>query len=259
MPNRLEGKVALVTGGSRGIGRAVSSALASHGAAVIVNYATQADPAARLANRIREHGGRAAAIQADVSEKSQVEAMVAQALREFGQIDILVNNAGIFGKGTSLTMDDSEFDRLFAVNIKGVVHCVKAVAPGMISRRYGKIVNVSSAAALGNSVPESTPYAVSKAAVVTLTKRQALEFGPHNINVNCICPGFTQTEMLNFGDPPDLERLAALEKRAMLGRIGKPEDIASVVVFLASDESSFVTAQAITVDGGRTDVLSRSG
>src|SRR5712671_1227190 len=177
--HRLEGKVALVTGGSRGIGRAVCEALASHGAAVVVNYAAQADQAARLANRIREHGGRAVAIQADVSEKSQVEAMVGQALGEFGQIDVLVNNAGIFARGTSLTMDDAEFDRLLAVNIKGIVHCVRAVAPGMISRRYGKIVNVSSAAALGNSVPDSTPYAVSKAAVVTLTKRQALEFGAH--------------------------------------------------------------------------------
>jgi NAD(P)-dependent dehydrogenase (short-subunit alcohol dehydrogenase family) len=258
MAKRVEGKVALVTGGSRGIGRATCLLLASEGAAVVVNYLAQERAATNLVQNICDNGGRAIAIRADVAEKQQVQEMVARAIDKFGRIDILVNNAGIFGRATTTTMNDEDFDRMFEVNVKGVIHCVRAVVDGMMDRRHGKIVNISSMAGVGNSVEASTPYAATKATVIALTKRQALEFGPHNINVNCVCPGFTQTEMLNGGVPPDQERLATLANRAVLGRVGKPEDIANVVLFLCSEESSFITAQAISVDGGRMDLMSRS-
>jgi len=256
---RVDGKVALVTGGSRGIGRAVSLMLAREGAAVIVNYTRQEAAAAEVVDLIRARGGRAIAGRADVSDRAAVQAMVDAALEEFGRIDILVNNAGILSRGTTLTMDEAAFDRMVAVNVKGVVHTVQAVAPGMMARHYGKIVNISSLAGLGTAVPETTPYATTKAAVIGLTKRQAFEFGPAGITVNAICPGFVATEMLASLERHDDEaRLRALAAKAVLGRVGTPDDIAAVVLFLASDESSFMTAQILTVDGGRTDFLTAS-
>jgi len=256
---RLEGKAALVTGAARGIGRATAAALARAGAAVAVNYVRSREAAAEVVRQIEGGGGRAVALAADVAVRSEVEAMVRGALEAFGALDILVNNAGVFETGSLLALEEAALDRMFAVNVKGIVHCVTAAAPHMIERRSGRIVNISSLAALGTAVAGTTPYAATKAAVLSLTKRAALELGGYGITVNAICPGFIRTDMLaSVGAPDDAARIAALEKKTMLGRIGTPEDIAGCVVFLASEEASFVTAQVLTVDGGRLDFLTHS-
>ena len=252
-------KAALVTGAARGIGRATAAALARAGAAVAVNYVRSREAAAEVVRQIEGGGGRAVALAADVAVRSEVEAMVRGALEAFGALDILVNNAGVFETGSLLALEEAALDRMFAVNVKGIVHCVTAAAPHMIERRSGRIVNISSLAALGTAVAGTTPYAATKAAVLSLTKRAALELGGYGITVNAICPGFIRTDMLaSVGAPDDAARIAALEKKTMLGRIGAPEDIAGCVVFLASEEASFITAQVLTVDGGRLDFLTHS-
>lgn len=259
MSRRLEGKVALITGGSRGIGRGICEKFAREGASVIVNYTSQAEKAESLVADLKKEGGRAIRLQADVSSKTAIAAMLDTVQKQIGRVDILVNNAGILKPGNTLTLNEDELDRMIAVNLKGIIFATQAVAPGMIERRYGKIVNLSSIAGLGTAVSETTPYAMTKAAVISLTKRLALELGPHNINVNAIAPGFIRTEMLQFkDDSEDRAKLEALGKRAALNRIGVPEDIANVAVFLASDESSFMTGQVLTVDGGRMDFLTHS-
>ncbi|MDA8248734.1 MAG: SDR family oxidoreductase, partial [Rhodospirillales bacterium] len=160
---------------------------------------------------------------------------------------------------TTLDLAEEDLDRLIAVNLKGAIYCSQAVAPGMKERRYGKIVNMSSLAGLGTAVVGSTPYAITKSAVITLTKRLAFELGPDGINVNAIAPGFIRTEMLQLDEiGGDRARVEALSAKAMLNRIGTARDVANVALFLASDESSFMTAQVLTVDGGRMDFLSRS-
>jgi 3-oxoacyl-[acyl-carrier protein] reductase len=185
--------------------------------------------------------------------------MANSAKSRFGRIDILVNNAGILHSGSAIKLNEDDFDHMLAVNLKGSIYTSQAVAPGMIEQRYGKIINLSSLAGLGTAVNETTPYAMTKAAVISLTKRLALELGPHHINVNAIAPGFVRTEMLQFLDTAeDRARLESLGKKAILNRVGTPNDIANVAVFLASDESSFMTAQVLTVDGGRMDFLSHS-
>jgi 3-oxoacyl-[acyl-carrier protein] reductase len=259
MGQRLEGKVALVTGGSRGIGRAIARTFAREGAAVVVNYTAQAEKAHSVVAEIKKNGGRAMALQADVSSRQAVEAMVDEAKKQFGSINILVNNAGILRAGNTLQLKEDDFDRMIAVNLKGIIFSVQSVGPEMIERRYGKIVNLSSIAGLATSVAETTPYAMTKAAVVSLTKRIALELGAHNINVNAIAPGFIRTEMVQLQDgAEDGNRLEAMAKRTILNRVGVPEDIANVALFLASDESSFMTGQVLTADGGRMDFLTHS-
>lgn len=259
MAKRLQDKVALVTGGSRGIGRAVCEVFAREGASVIVNFASNAEKAEAVVTSIKQAGGRAIALHADVSSPAEVESQVLAAIKQFGRIDILVNNAGILVSGNIVHFNEADFDRLIAVNLKGMIHTVKAAAPGMIERKYGKIINLSSIAGFGTAVPETTPYAITKAAIISLTKRLALELGPHGINVNAIAPGFIQTEMLDsMSNVNDRARLELLAKRAMLNRVGVPEDIANAAVFLASDESSYMTAQVLTIDGGRTDFLTHS-
>lgn len=252
MSKRLDGKVALVTGGSRGIGRAICQVFAREGASVVVNYARNEQAAAQVVQAIQANGGRAIAVQADVANKQQIESMVEKSHAEFGPINVLVNNAGILFKGTTLRWPDDDFDKMIAVNIKGIIHCVQAVAPEMIERRYGKIVNLASLAGLGTAVGETTPYALTKAAVMSLTKRLALELGPHGINVNALAPGFIRTELIANVDT------GPVAQKSILGRVGTPEDIANAALFLASDDSSFMTAQVVTVDGGRMDFLSHS-
>lgn len=261
MSGRLNGKAALVTGASRGIGKATALIFAREGAAVGVNYAKSSESAHQLVDDIRKSGGQAIALQADVARAADVQAMVEETLAQFGKIDVLVNNAGVIQKANIQTLTEASLDEMISVNFKGIIHCTRAVVPHMIQRHYGKIINISSVAGLGTAVSDNTPYAATKAAVNILTKRLALELGPHGINVNAICPGYVRTDMTLSTAPPEEVKanFATAAGKAMLARIGAPEDIAHSVLFLASDEASFVTAQVLAVDGGRVDFLSHSG
>ncbi|MBI1353968.1 MAG: glucose 1-dehydrogenase [Acidobacteria bacterium] len=256
-PHTHSPKTALVTGASRGIGRAIALELVRQGCAVAVNYRSQAAAAEQLVSQIQSAGGRALAVAADVSESSQVKAMIAQIEEGLGPVDILVNNAGVLYPGRLLDYQESEFDQMWRINVKGTVYCAEAVAPGMIERGWGRIVNLSSNAAIGTSMPGTTMYAAIKGAVLTLTKRFALELGPHGVTANAVLPGFTKTDM-TLGAKDESARQAVYDKisgMSMLRRVGEPEDIAGVVGFLCSDAASFMTGQFLLADGGRMDYL----
>ena len=261
MAQRLKGKVALVTGASRGLGRATALRFGQEGAAVAVNFVQRQDDAQSVVQTIEEAGGQAIAVQADMGSRDEVVALVEATLAKFDRIDILVNNAGIVRPASILSLTDEMLDETLDVNVRGVVYSTQTVAPLMIEQRSGTIVNVSSVAAFGTSYPDTTPYAATKAAVVALTKRCALELGPYGVTVNAICPGFIWTDMMaeSVDEKDPASATEPLAKRAMLGRVGAPEDIAAAALFLASDEAAFITAQALSVDGGRTDFLSHSG
>jgi 3-oxoacyl-[acyl-carrier protein] reductase len=253
-------QVAVVTGGARGLGRATAWLLARCGAAVCVNYAVHADAAESLIGEIIAAGGRAIAVAADVADAAGVEAMVARTEAELGPVTILVNNAGVSWRGTLETYDPEQVARMRQVNVEGLIHATRAVMGGMRARHYGRIVNVSSIAGIGTALAGNAFYAATKAEVIILTRRFALELGSHGITVNAVAPGFVRTEMTQRGRGAQdwqgtEERFAA---RAMMGRIGEPEDIANAVVFLASPESSWITAQVLTVDGGRMDYIGHS-
>jgi len=250
-------QVALVTGGARGIGRAIVQRLVREGVAVAVNYVARTDAAESLLSEIEAAGGQAIAVAADVSDDAAVEAMVDQVNAELGPISILVNNAGVAYQATLETYDRERLARMRQVNADGVIHTTRAVMRGMRERGYGRIVNVASNAGIGTSLPGNAFYAASKAEVIVLTRRFAMELGPHGITVNVVAPGFVETEM-SRRDRGKAEweavakRIAAL---AMTGRVGKPEDIANAVAFLASPDSGWITAQLLTVDGGRMDYI----
>ncbi len=255
---RLENKVALITGASRGIGKAIALAFAEEGAAVAVNYATNRRLAEEVCQAIASTAGRALCVQADVGKAEQVESMVQQVLREYRQIDILVNNAGLLTLEPTLATSGAAFDRMMEVNLKGVVRCTAAVVAGMKQRGYGRIVNVSSIAALGTSMQGTTGYAITKASVNMLTRRLANELGPHNITVNAIAPGFITTDMSLGGARATGTDISTIAGKTMLRRVGQPVDIARVALFLASEDSGYMTGQVLTVDGGRIDYLTRS-
>ena len=234
---------------------------AQEGAVVAVNYCKNGGLAEEVAKTIVSSRGKASAFRADVAKSDEVQEMVEAVLAMYGSIDILVNNAGV-GISAPTLMEASwqDLDRMIDVNVRGVIHCVRCVAKGMMERRYGRIINLASIAALGTSFFGTTGYAATKGAVITLTKRLALELGSYNITVNAIAPGFVKTDMaLRDGSQQRTESdLDAIARKTMLGRLGEPTDIAQVALFLASDESSFVTSQVLTVDGGRKDFLSHS-
>ena len=257
---RLQGRTALVTGASRGIGRATALRLAAEGAAVGVNYRSRADAAHDVVDRIRRLGGSAVALPADVAKAGDAADLVAAARAELGPIDILVNNAGLLFRGTLLEYENKEFDQMWEVNVKGVLHVTAAVAPAMIERKYGRIINLSSIAALGTAMTGTTLYAATKAAVLTLTRRFAFELGHAGITVNAVLPGLTLTDMVSTGiSAEQIEQLKQnVASKSMLGRTGQPEDIANVITFLASEESGFMTGQFLTVDGGRMDFLTHA-
>ncbi len=250
-------QVAIVTGGSRGIGRAISTRLAAEGAAVCVNYVAQPAPAEALVGELRAGGTSAVAVRADVSDPAQASSLVAQAEAALGPPTILVNNAGISAPASLETYDEAALDRMRRVNVNGVINTVRAAMGGMQARGHGRIVNIASNAAIGTALPGTTFYAATKAEVLILTKRFALELGRAGITVNAVCPGWIVTDMAR-GSATEEEfsaRVAGMGERTMVGRVGAPEDIAATVAFLASPEAGFTTAQVLTVDGGRKDYI----
>ncbi len=250
-------QVALVTGGARGIGRATAELLAKRGAAVCVNYVAHAEAAEALAKEILAGGGRAVAASADVSDPKAVEAMVARTEAELGPITILVNNAGIALQATLDTFDAGDFARMREINVDGVIHATRAVMAGMRARRYGRIINISSVAGIGTALPGNAFYAATKAAVIILTRRFAMELGEAGITVNAVAPGFVRTDMTEGKrSAEEWEKVSKrLAERAMTGRIGEAADIANAVAFFAAPEASWVTGQVLAVDGGRLDYL----
>ncbi|MFN0102115.1 MAG: 3-oxoacyl-ACP reductase family protein [Bryobacteraceae bacterium] len=244
--------IAIVTGASRGIGRAIALRLALDRIPVAVNYLTQKPAAQLVVESILNAGGRACAIQADTGDPQQVEHLFREAEDRLGPIDILVNNAGILRRGSIDDYDPAAMSAMLRTNVDGVIHCTRAAAKSM---RAGRIVNISSVAAHGTAVAGTTWYAATKAAVESLTRRFAFELGPAGIRVNAVAPGFILTDMV---DPANRDAvIATMAAKAVLGRVGVPEDIADAVAFLVSDQARFITGQILTVDGGRTDFLSR--
>ena len=246
--HRLGGKVAIVTGASRGIGRAIAERFAANGARLVVNYSLGSAGAAVVVAAIETAGGEAIAIQGDVSRGPDVRRLVEQTINRFGRVDILVNNAGVMvAKGVLETTED-EWDRTIDVNLKGAYLCSKEVAPHMIRQGVGRIINISSNSGLYHpSAMRFTEYVVSKAGMNGLTKAMALAFGPQ-ITVNAICPGWIRTEMVEEIDPETQRRI--LDETA-LRRWGMPGDVAASAVFLASEEADFITGELLIVAGGR--------
>ncbi len=247
---RLEGKVAVVTGGSRGIGAAICMRLAKAGAAVVVNYAGNAAAAADVVSAIEASGGRAAAFQADVSDSAACTALVAYATETFGSLDIVVNNAGITRDALLVRMSDEDWDAVISTNLGGAFAVSRAAAKVMMKQRSGVIVNIASVIGLiGNA--SQVNYAAAKAGIIALTKSVAKELATRNIRVNAVAPGFIETDMT--GTLPEKVREAVLAQIAV-GRYGCPEDVASAVEFLASDDAAYITGQVLAVDGGMTFV-----
>ncbi|GAX90401.1 3-oxoacyl-[acyl-carrier-protein] reductase [Effusibacillus lacus] len=240
------GKVALVTGASRGIGRAVALELARRGAKLVVNYAGNQSAAEEVVAKIREMGGEAVAVQGNVASPEDADRMVNAATEAFGRLDILVNNAGITRDNLLIRMKEEDWDSVIDTNLKGVFNTTKAAARIMMKQRYGRIINVTSVVALmGN--PGQANYVAAKSGVIGLTKSNARELASRNITVNAVAPGYIQTDMTAVLNDDVKETLS---KQIPLGRLGDPEDIAKVVAFLASDDASYMTGQVLTVDGG---------
>ena len=243
----MKDKIAIVTGAGQGIGRGIALALAKDGAKVVVADIT--DKRFEVVKEIEALGSQALAVKCDVSNRSDVESMVKEALNKFGRVDILVNNAGIYPFKPFAEMTEQDWDRVLNVNLKGVFYCVKAVLPKMIEQRYGKIINLSSIAGSVVGFPSLVHYSASKAAIAGFTKSLALEVAQHGINVNAIAPGPIDTPGTKA---PDVTITEQTIKAIPVGRMGLPQDIANLTVFLASDKSSFITGQCIVSDGGYT-------
>lgn len=242
----LEGKTALVTGASRGIGRAVAVALAAAGAKVAVNYAGNVAAAEETKAAIEAAGGTAILVKADVASSEEVEGMVRQTVEAFGRIDILVNNAGITRDRLLMRMKDEDFDAVVNTNLKGVYYATKAVTKLMMKNRYGRIINMTSVVGLTGNAGQAN-YAAAKAGVIGFSKTAARELASRGITCNMVAPGFIATDMTK--DLPE-EAKETMMASIPLARAGQPEDVAQAVLFLASDSASYITGQVINVDGG---------
>ena len=240
------GKTAVVTGGSRGIGRAVCLELAAGGANIVFSYASNTDAAQETATAVGALGGKAIAVRGSAADDDAVKALMDIAVREFGRIDILVNNAGITRDSLLMTMRESDFDAVIDTNLKGAFLCMKAASRIMMRQRYGRIVNLSSVVGLHGNAGQVN-YAASKAGLIGMTKSLAKELATRGVTVNAVAPGFIETDMT--AALPETARDALLPTIPM-GRLGQAEDVARAVVFLASEEAGYITGQVLAVDGG---------
>nr|WP_298844542.1 3-oxoacyl-[acyl-carrier-protein] reductase [uncultured Clostridium sp.] len=242
----LKGKTAVITGASRGIGRSIALKLAKQGANVVVNYRNSVDAVAQVVKEIEALGVKVLAIQADISSYSDVEKMMKKCVEEFGSIDILVNNAGITKDGLLMRMKEEDFDSVIDINLKGAFNCTRHVSAIMLKQRSGRIINISSVTGITGNAGQVN-YSAAKAGIIGMTKSVAREFGSRGVTCNAVAPGFIQTDMT--------ESLPNKVKDAMMStiplkRLGRPEDVANVVAFLATDEAAYITGQVINVDGG---------
>jgi 3-oxoacyl-[acyl-carrier protein] reductase len=245
-PNRnLQGKFALVTGASRGIGRAIAERLARSGAGVAVNYATRDQAAQETVAAIRAAGGEAIAVRADVGQVSEIARMFEQTVGRFGRLDILVNNAGVIFNRTIADTSEADFDRIFAINVKGTFFACREAAKRLADG--GRIINLSSSTT-ARLLPTYGAYVATKGAVEQLTRSLAKELGPRGITANVVSPGPTETELFTSGKTP--EQIAFFAQQSAFGRLGRPEEIAEAVAFLASDSAGWVTGQNLRVNGG---------
>lgn len=246
MFSALRGQTALVTGGSRGIGRSIALLLAEHGVKVAVNYSGSEAAAQETVARIAELGSEGIALKGNVGKSDDAENLVKEVLNTWGKIDILVNNAGITRDNLIMRMKEEEFDQVIETNLKGVFNCLKAVTRPMMKQRYGRIINISSVVGVTGN-PGQINYTAAKAGVIGMTKAAARELSSRGITVNCIAPGFIDTDMTReLSD----EVRSELIKGIPLAQLGRPEDIAMAAVFLASEGAAYMTGQTLHVDGG---------
>lgn len=242
----LNERVAIITGASRGIGKAVALRLAKEGVFVVINYNGSKERAEEVKAEIEQTGGKAEIFQCNVADFDACDAFIKKVMEAYGRIDILVNNAGITKDGLLMRMSEEDFDRVIDTNLKGTFHCIRFVSRIMMKQRYGRIINMSSVVGVVGNAGQAN-YAASKAGVIGLTKATAKELASRNITVNAIAPGFIQTEMTEVLSEQVKEASAA---QIPLGVFGKPEDVANVAAFLASEESGYITGQVLHVDGG---------
>ncbi len=239
-------RVALVTGGSRGLGRAMAILLAERGHRLVVNYAHNADAAEKVVAQIEERGGEAISVQADVSSAEEVDALFAEASERLAPVSVLVNNAGITRDGLLLRMSPAAFDEVIATNLKSTFLCTKTALRGMLRAKWGRVISIASVAGLVGNAGQAN-YAASKAGMIGFSKSVAREVGSRGITVNVVAPGFVATDLTaDLAEGPREK----MRERIALGRFGTPEEIASMVGFLASDEAAYITGQVISVDGG---------
>lgn len=242
----LTGKIALVTGAGKGIGRAIALKLAQHGASIVINYRSSAKEAEEVIEKIRNNGGKAEMVQGDVSNFEDANKVIKFAVESFGRLDILVNNAGITKDTLLLRMKEEDFSKVLDVNLKGVFNCTKHASAVMLKQKSGTIINISSVVGLMGNAGQSN-YAAAKAGILGFTKSIAKELGTRGITVNAIAPGFITTDMTEVLSDKVKEKLI---ENVPLKRLGSPEDVANLAVFLASDNANYITGQVINVDGG---------
>ncbi|RDU23315.1 3-oxoacyl-[acyl-carrier-protein] reductase [Anaerosacchariphilus polymeriproducens] len=241
-----QGKVALITGASRGLGREIALTLAQQGAKVVVNYNGSKDKAEEVVEKITNNGGEAISYQCNVSDFQAVEIMVKEVIAKFGRVDILVNSAGITKDNLIVKMKEEDFDQVIDINLKGTFNTIKHVSRQMLKQRAGKIINITSVSGVLGNIGQAN-YSASKAGVIGLTKTMARELASRGINVNAVAPGFIETEMTAVYDE---SQIAMFVEQIPFKRLGKPDEVAQVVSFLASEQASYITGQIIHIDGG---------